>query len=83
MTEKKSWDEFRESGFLWWINMILHTFGWEIVCEYDHQNEKIADVYPARVKFRGFNEDSNSRGYERVSKYMKDNATDLYYESKE
>ena len=83
MTEKKSWDEFRESGFLWWINMILHTFGWAIVCEYDQQNEKITDVYPARVKFRGFNEDSNSRGYERVSKYMKDNATDLYYESKE
>ena len=67
MTEKKSWDEFRESGFLWWFNMFLHTFGWTIVCEYDHQNEKITDVYPARVKFRGFNEESNSRGYERVS----------------
>lgn len=83
MTEKKSWAEFRESGFLWWINMILHTFGWAIIFEYDHQNEKITDVYPARVKFRGFNEDSNSRGYKRVSKYMKENSMDLYYESKE
>lgn len=31
--EEKSWKEFRESGFLWWINMILHTFGWAIVVE--------------------------------------------------
>lgn len=28
MLTKKTWKEFRESGFLWWINMILHTFGW-------------------------------------------------------
>lgn len=27
MVVEKSWDEFRNSGLLWWINMILHTFG--------------------------------------------------------
>lgn len=27
MVNKKSWKEFRDSGMLWWINMILHTFG--------------------------------------------------------
>ena len=30
MIIEKSWEEFRDSGFLWWVNMILHTFGWAI-----------------------------------------------------
>lgn len=30
MIERKSWEEFRNAGLLWWINMILHTFGWAI-----------------------------------------------------
>lgn len=25
--ERKTWNEFREAGMLWWINRILHTFG--------------------------------------------------------
>jgi hypothetical protein len=25
MVDKKTWKEFRDSGMLWWINMILHT----------------------------------------------------------
>ena len=33
MVDKRTWDEFRTSGFLWWINQILHTFGWAIVIE--------------------------------------------------
>lgn len=35
MVEKKTWNEFRDSGFLWWINMILHTFGWAICINID------------------------------------------------
>ncbi len=53
MVTKKTWKEFRESGFLWWINMILHTFGWAIVVDID-DNGEITAAYPARVKFRGF-----------------------------
>ena len=82
MTKKKSWKEFRDSGFLWWINMILHTFGWSICLEMDEDGE-ITDVYPARVKFRGFNEESNTNGYIKISKYMKENADDLLEEAKE
>ena len=33
MIDKKTWQEFKDSGLLWWINMILHTFGWAIVFE--------------------------------------------------
>ena len=82
MIEKKSWKEFRDSGFLWWINMILHTFGWAIVYESD-ENQEISSVYPARVKFRGFNEKSNTDGYIKVSKYMQANAEELLKESEE
>ncbi len=81
MIEKKSWKEFRDSGFLWWINMILHTFGWAIVCEIE--NDEIINVYPARIKFRGFDNKSNTEGYIKVSEYMKENAEELLKESEE
>lgn len=81
MVTKKAWKEFRESGFLWWINMILHTFGWAIAVEVDGNGE-ITDVYPTRVKFRGFGEKNNTEGYIKVSQYMKENASDLLEEAK-
>lgn len=82
MIEKKTWKEFRESGFLWWVNMILHTFGWAIVYESD-ENQEIISVYPARVKFRGFEEKINTEGYLKVSEYMKENVDELLKEAKE
>ena len=45
MIERKSWEEFRNAGLLWWINMILHTFGWAITV--DLKDGKIIDCYPA------------------------------------
>lgn len=81
MVTKKTWREFRESGFLWWINMILHTFGWAIVVDID-DNGEITDAYPARVKFRGFGEKNNTEGYIKVSQYMKENVSDLLEEAK-
>ena len=80
MVTKKTWKEFRESGFLWWINMILHTFGWAIVVDID-DNGEITEAYPARVKFRGFGEKNNTEGYIKVSQYMKENISDLLEEA--
>ena len=77
MVTKKTWKEFRESGILWWINMILHTFGWAIVVDIG----EITDAYPARVKFRGFGEKNNTEGYIKVSQYMKENVSDLLEEA--
>lgn len=82
MAEKKTWKEFRESGFLWWINMILHTFGWAIVVDVEDDGS-ISDAYPARVKYRGFGEENNTKGYRKVSKYMLDNAEQLLKEANE
>lgn len=82
MVEKKTWKEFRESGLLWWINMILHTFGWAIVVEVNDEGN-ITKAYPARVKFRGFGEEDNTEGYIKVSEYIMNNAEELLNESKE
>lgn len=83
MIKRKTWEEFRFSGLLWWINMILHTFGWAIVFETNTETGKVVDVYPARVKFRGFNDEENNTGYIKVSEYMVKNAHELKKEVKE
>ena len=79
MVTEKSWDEFRDSGLLWFINTILHTFGWAIVGEMD--KGEIIRCYPARVKFRGFSEDRNTEGYKQLSDYMKQEADNLVSEA--
>ena len=79
MVNKRSWEEFREAGLLWWINMILHTFGWAIVYNYDKE-KNLTEVYPARVKFRGFDEKNNDMGYAKISKYLNDNSEELLKE---
>ena len=78
---RKSWDEFRNTKLLWWINRSLHLFGWAIAVELD-QDGKIKDVYPARTKFRGFNEDSESDGFAGLTDYLKNNIEELHKETK-
>jgi hypothetical protein len=79
MITEKSWDEFRESGLAWWINSILHVFGWALVFNVD--NGKVIDCYPARVKFRGWDEESQEIGFRRISKFLKDNIDELKKEA--
>ena len=81
MINRKTWEEFRNSGLLWWINQQLHIFGWSIVVVME--DDKILEAYPARVKFRGFDDNNNTQGYIKVSKYMKENAEELLDEAKE
>ena len=81
MVEKRTWAEFRKSGLLWFINTILHAFGWSITLEIDSETKEITDCYPARVKFRGFSEDRNTEGYKKLSCYMRDNADELFKEA--
>ncbi len=80
MIEKRSWKEFKESGLLWFINTILHLFGWAIVCSIDNE---IIEVYPARTSFRGFSEICNKQGYEKVTEYLNENIKDLLKETKD
>lgn len=82
MVDKKTWEEFRKAGLLWWVNMILHTFGWSICIELD-DDSNVINAYPARVKFRGFGEKDNTAGYTKVSEYLEENVSELVKESKE
>ncbi len=83
MVTRKTWDEFRASGLLWFINTFLHAFGWAIVVGVDDETGKVNDSYPARVLFRGFPDDDVDEGYTRISKYMKENGAILLEEIKE
>ena len=79
MVTEKSWEELRDSGLLWFINTILHAFGWAIVVEMD--KGEIIRCYPARVKFRGFSEERNTEGYKQLSTYMYQNSGELISEA--
>ncbi|UWY28815.1 hypothetical protein N4T20_02570 [Flavobacterium sp. TR2] len=81
MVRKKEWSEFRRTGLVLIINQILHVFGWALV--FDIENDEIKNVYPARVKFRGFDAKSASDAYLKVTNYLKKNIDELDKEIKE
>lgn len=88
MIEKRMWEEFREAGFLWFVNRILHVFGWAIVVEVELNEDgtptnEIFKVYPARVKFRGFTRESEENGFKKITQYMFENAGELLKQSLE
>lgn len=70
-----SWEQFRKSGLLWFINSILHLFGWAIAVIMT--DGKVTDVYPTRVPYRWFSEKENTEGYAKVTKYLKNNIDEL------
>lgn len=76
---EKSWKELKDIGLLWLINSILHLFGWAIA--YEYENGDIKRVYPVRVKYRGFDEKTNTEGYIKVSDYLRRNIEELYGEA--
>ena len=82
MINRKSWTEFMDTGLFWWINRILHTFGWAIVFE-SEDNGVIKEVYPARVKYRGFDEKTEDENFAKVTKYLSKTAKELEKEIKE
>lgn len=77
---EKQYEAFRNTGLLWFINSILHVFGWALHIEFDDDEDNIINMYPQRRGFRGFSEDINSNGYEKIAKYLKDNSSDLFEE---
>lgn len=66
---------------LWFVNTILHAFGWAIVLDID-DNDEIVGCSPARVKFRGFSEDVNTKGYIALSEYLPKNINNITDEAK-
>lgn len=80
MVDRKTWKDFQEAKLLWWVNMILHTFGWAIVLVQE-EDGSVSEAFPARVKFRGFNEESNTEGYIGLTNYLKQNIDKLTEEA--
>ena len=74
---KKSWEQFRETGLLWFVNRVLHLFGWAIVVNIDIESNKVLDVYPARVLFRGFDHGIEEQGFKNIYKYLQENLDEI------
>ena len=81
MVERRSWEEFREIKLLWWCNRMLHLFGWAIVVSLN-EDGRVAEVYPARVKFRGFDQKSEELGFIELSTYLNSISEELKDEAK-
>lgn len=78
----KPWSEFRESGLLFYINQVLHAFGWAITMEVDEKDHDVVTrAYPARVQYRGFNSESVDKGYKKIGAYLRDHAQELFDET--
>lgn len=82
MVIKKSWEQYRQSGLGLFINGILHVFGWALVFETDDAGI-CTGCYPARVRFRGFDEASVSESHKRIADYLAENIDDLKAEAYE
>lgn len=78
MTTVKTWNEFRDTGLLLFINTLLHIFGWSIILEVN--KDTVINAYPARVKFRGFTEDSMLLAYKKITEYMAKESENLMEE---
>lgn len=69
--------EFRNTGLPVFVNQILHIFGYAIGFEIDEKTHEVKRMFPMRVKFRGFSEDSITNNYKKLAEYMKTNAKEL------
>lgn len=67
--QKKTWEEFRNTGLFHFVNAFLHIFGWVIVLSLK-DNGEVEEVYPARTDWRGFTEESNTKAYNNVTAFM-------------
>lgn len=78
-----SWEEFRNTGLLSFVNTFLHIFGWALVFSYTDGSNEPVSVYPARVRFRGFSEEQVAADYIKLSQYMVNNSDELLEEAKD
>lgn len=80
--ERISWQKLRDTGLLVFVNSFLHIFGMAICVEVGDDG-KISDAYPARCRFRGFDEDTNTKAYEKLTRHIVVNHRDLLEDMEE
>jgi hypothetical protein len=79
---RRTWKEFQEAGLLWWVNRFIHLLGWAIVFEVE-EDGSVSEVYPARVKFRGFEVKDEAAGFIALTKRIASDMPELLEEAKE
>lgn len=77
-----TWQEFKESGLLWWVNRGLHLFGWALVYESPEESDTILRMYPARCSYRGFPGDVDDTGFRDVTRHLAENMQRLLKDSR-
>ena len=65
-----AWKAFKDAGLLWWVNRILHLFGWSIVLNVDIATFKVLDAYPMRTTWKGFTPEAEEMGFKHLQQYM-------------
>jgi len=58
MPDIRSWEEFRDVGGFWFVNLLLHVFGWSLSFD-EEEDGTISQVYPRRTTWVGFDEKTN------------------------
>jgi hypothetical protein len=62
------------------MNRFLHLYGFALSYHLNEATGEYSDFYVCRTIFRGYDEPYDSEGFERVARYMKENAEQLYAE---
>lgn len=75
----RAWKDLRDSGLLWWINRSLHLFGWAIFVKFEDgpAGALPIEVYPARTDFRGFDRETEERGFTKLTRYLHEHGIEL------
>lgn len=82
MFSEVTWQEFADAGLFWWVNRVLHLFGWAIVHE-QSDNGDIVRVYPARCRARGFDASVEAAGFEKLTNHLNGRMPDLMEDFKD
>lgn len=76
MIEERTLEEFRSSGLLWFVNRMLHVFGWALVVV-SESDGTLVRMYPARVNFRGFTQELEDEGIKKLTDYLVENISKI------
>lgn len=79
MVKETTVQEFRDTGLLLYINQILHVFGWSIGVNISDDGTQ--QLIPLRTKFRGFDNQTTTRNYEKIASWIRKNGEELYNEA--
>jgi len=75
--------EFIDTGLLWFVNRMLHVFGFALSYEEDLDTGEVTDLYICRTIFRGYGYSVEDAGYLKVADYLLEAASGLHEEIQE